>query len=325
MFDDERPGGDADSMIENESRPPVPATPWEEPRGPHFPDVFARIPALAWIFIVVSVVRLWVLVDTARLGPAPDPLAVGGVVTNAVGSLAVLLAPAALFIRRPKALRRAPLFAFGLMAVAVAELLQALSPGLRPVFDSVTADSELAPVAPLYLAYIGAASLVGLIGLIGVAIGLSRARRRPGRGGMAPTVVVVLAAVFLVVSRVAEASRLLTSSRDSMALTVYNVIATGIGVGTILAWAYLVLVTFKGVRAGETPAIAWRLGVMAGVLGLLAYGLFAVLTISVGPETSYEWFLLLASALFALGPAGLFLAIAAGLASLEPKTELALD
>ena len=189
----------------------------------------------------------------------------------------------------------------------------------------MTADSELTLVAPLYLAYVGASALVGLIGLFGIGMGLARARRRPSRGGLGSTVVVLLAASFLVVSRVAESSSVVPGSPDSMAVTVYNVVATGIGVGTILAWAYLVIVTVNGVRADEAPAIGWRVGVVAGVLGLMAYVLFAVLSVSVGPDTNYLGYLLLASTVFALGPASLFMAVVMGLPSLEPVAEAAVD
>jgi hypothetical protein len=304
-------------MIEDESPPSASATPWEEARGPHLPDAFARIPPLAWVFIVLSVARLWVLVDTARLGPDPDPSAVGGVVANAIGSLAVLLTPAALFIRQPAAVQRAPLLAFGLIAMAIADVMQAMSPGIQPFFDAVTGGSELTLVAPLFLAYVGGAALVALIGLIGVGLGLDRARRQPSRRGVVSTVVVLLVAIILLISRVAEASFLLPSSSDSMPVTVYNLVATGIAIGTILAWAYLVIVTVSGASAGESPALGWRLGVLGGVLGFVAYGMFSVILIVVGPDTGYLDILLLASALVALGPASLFLAVAAGLPSLD--------
>lgn len=303
-------------MHDDRTSAPADAAPWKEPRGPHLPDAFQRIPALAWVFIAVSLARLWMLVDTARLGPAPDPLLVGGAVMNAVSSLAVLLTPAALLICHPDAPRRAPILTIGVVTVAIGELLQALGPGLQPFFDAMAADSELIPVSPAYLAYTAVGSLVALIGLVGVGLGLDRARRLPGLGGKGWTAAVLIFAAFLVVSRLAEAFSV-PSPTSSGAYNVYFVVATAIGVATILAWAYLTIVTINGVRAGEEPASGWSLGVLAGVLALLAYVLFTVTSVISAPDLNGMLFL--ASGLFAVGPASLLLAVAAGLPSLEPR------
>jgi hypothetical protein len=305
---------------ESTAQPPDAVT-WEEPRGPHFPDALSRVPQLAWIFIIVAVARLWMLVDTARLGPAPDPLLTGGVVTHAISSLAVLLAPAALFIRLPDALRSVRILAFGLIAVAVAEVFQALGPGLQPFFDSVVADGS-APVGPLFLAFTAVGALVELIGLVGIGIGFDRARRRPSPGDSGWTKVVLLFAGFLVVTRLAESASLVPGPTDSIAYTMYFWAATGIGVGTIIAWAYLVIVTIRGVTAGEQPTSAWGLGTLAGVMALLAYVLFTVMAVFVTPNVNLNGLLFLASGLFAVGPASLLLAVAAGLPSLGPATKI---
>jgi hypothetical protein len=136
---------------------------------------------------------------------------------------------------------------------------------------------------------------------------------------------VLLFAGFLVVSRLAESSSFVPGSADSIAYTMYFWAATGIGVGTIIAWAYLIIVTIRGVSAGEQPTSAWGLGTLAGVMALLAYVLFAAMAVFVTPNVDLNGILFLASGLFAVGPASLLLAVAAGLPSLGPAIEAGED
>jgi hypothetical protein len=287
-------------MSDDRAARPLDAARWEEPRGPHLPDVFQRVPALAWVFIAVAAARLWMIVDTASLGPAPPPLLVGGTVTAAVGSLATLLLPAALLIRHPDALRLAPILTVGAVTVAVGEVLEAIEPGFQPFFASASPDSELILVSPIALAYNAVSSLVSLVGLVGIGVGLDRARRRPARAAWRWPAIVLLFAAFLVVSRLAESSRLLPSANDLVSHGAFVVVATGIGIGTILAWAYLTIVAVHGVRAGEEPASGWALGVLAGAFALLAYLPFSVMTVIVAPNVDLNGLLFLASGLFAV-------------------------
>jgi hypothetical protein len=285
----------------------------EEPRGPQLPAAFGRIPTLAWIFIVIAVGRLWIVIDAARLGPAPEPLAVAHVVTVAVGSIAVLLLPAALLIRHREAPRRAPILTLGIVLFALGEALQVLSAKLVPLFQSAADDPGPFPVEGAYLAMAVGISALEVMGLVGIGRGLARTRPMSSAGGTAWTTLVLLFAGVLIVSRIADASRFLGS--PTMGYPLYVLASTAVGIGMILAWAYLTTVTLHGVRAGAEPGSGWRLGVLAGGFSLLAYQLFGVISY-MAPSADLDGTLFLASGLFAIGPALLLLAFAEGLPSI---------
>jgi hypothetical protein len=307
-------------MIEPDSPRPA-GPPWEEARGPHLPDSLIRIPPLAWVFIVLSTARLWSLIDEARYGSTSDLDIAANVVANAVGEIAVLLTPAVLVIRDRDVAKRAPVLFGGFVLVAIGSLLQAVSLGL---FLLAIDDADSVSASALVLGFTVLVSLIGVVGLFAIGRGLNLARRLPNRGGSRGRTILLIFTAYLVVSRLADAYRTMPSSPDAT-YAVYSLAAIATSVAGIVAWAYLVVATLNGVRAGETPSRAWRIGVVAGVMALLAYVLFAVLAFIVGPATDYTDILLLASALFSIGPAMLLVAVVAGLPSLEPRAEPAPD
>jgi hypothetical protein len=325
-FDVARHVGEAQPMRDELTESPRADERLAEPRGPHLPDVFARIPGIAWIFVAVAVARIWILIDTARLGPAPDPLLVANVVTDAIGSLAALLLPAALLIRHPHAPRRAPMLTVGVVLIAVVEVLEALERGLLPLVVSIGGDAELAPtLGPPFLAYTLGVQLVAPVGLAAIGLGLARTRRHQSQGGIGWTVMIVLFSALLVANRLAEAAQYLALGSNTIGGPPYVGSVVIIGILTILAWAYLTHTAVHGARAHEEPTIGWKLGAVAGGLALVSYQVYSLLTLFVLPGADLTVLLFLASGLFGAGPLALLLAFAAGLPSLESASEVPAD
>ncbi|MDO8484179.1 MAG: hypothetical protein Q7S35_04470 [Candidatus Limnocylindrales bacterium] len=294
--------------------------PWPEARGPHVPDPLGRIPGLAWIFIVLAVGRMWLLIDSASLGPAPEFLTFANFVMGAIASVAALLLPAVLLIRHPDAASRARTLLLGAILFAVGEGLQVLGERLWPFFLGLTPQGDDLPyLFPLAIGYNGLASLIATSALAGIGLGLARARRFGNRGATrSVTLLVLLPAGLLVVSRIVTANQLLPGEpRLTPDAILYASSTVVLGILSILAWAYLALTALRGRLAGEEPRIGWSLGALSAVLALAASEVFAALAIVALPELSVTGYLFLLSGLFALGPLALLAAFAFGLPSLE--------
>lgn len=295
--------------------------PWPEARGPHLPDALGRIPGLAWIFIVLGVGRLWLLIDSANLGPAPELLTFASFVTNAIASVAALLLPAVLLIRRPDAPSRARTLLLGAILLAVGEGLEVLGGPLQPIFQELTLEADDVPaLVPVGVVYNALAGLIGTTGLACIGLGLAQARRFEDRGGTRLiTLLVGLVATLLVVSRIVTAPQMLPGpARTTPDVILYVGSSIVLGILSILAWSYLTITALRGVHAHEEPRIGWGLGALSGAVALAASETFGFLTMFVLPDLSVAGYLFLVSALFALGPLALLTAFAFGLPSLEP-------
>lgn len=299
--------------------PNVPKS-WPDERGPHLPDALGRIPALAWIFMVLAVGRIWLLIDSASLGPAPELVTIASFAAPAISSVAGLLLPAVLLARHPDVARRARTLLIGVIVFAVGEALQVLGERLQPLFVLTPQGDEVPYLFSLAIGYIALASLIGTIGLVGIGLGLARARRFGDRGmPRSVTLLVLLPVALLVASRIVTANQILPGDpRLTPDAILYASSTVVLGILSILAWAYLALTALRGRVAGEEPPIGWSLGALSAVLALAASEVFAALTMFALPDLSVTGYLLLLSALFALGPLALLAAFAFGLPSLEP-------
>jgi hypothetical protein len=314
-----------DPLTEPTPAPDDPATEPgpDEPRGPHLPDRVTALPPLVWVFVALAIADLaWLASRVPTTGVSPFDLVLYGL--NIVPSVAAILLPAALLWRHRDAMSRARTLLFGTMLYASVEGLQILSEPLQPVFERLTPPSDdLQFLVPMAAAYSGLVSLVASFGLLYIAVGLSRARRYEDASGSIVALVVPLAAAL------ALASGLLTISRIPFGDTVitptvivYLAAQLILGVITIVAWAYLMVSAWRGVRVGEVPRLGWGLAALAGGLIILAVSLASVRSLIATGEGSLNTtisYLTLAG--YSFGHLLLLLAFAVGLPSLEDLPE----
>lgn len=295
----------------------------EEPRGPHLPDALAGIPAPAWIFTLLAVVRLIWFVRETNLGPAPEPSTIASFIAGVIPSVVVVLLPAALLVRHPDAPSRARSLFLGTALLAVVEGLRVLSTPLQPVFEQLTPGSEETPfLVPLALLYGAAAGLLGTFAVANVGLGLGQARRYEDRSGTRPIGVAVALIVILVA--VARVVAVIALPWDEIPMTptviVYIPSTVVLGVLSVAAWGYLAATSVRGARAGEEPKSGWTIGSIGSCLVVGAFALSAALSFATPTADSQPFFTslsLLNAVTFALGYVGLLGGLLLGMPSLD--------
>jgi hypothetical protein len=237
-------------------------------------------------------------------------------VINTVLSWISRLAPTAfalaLFWRHPDARRTMPLLVFGLVLLALGELLTVFAEPIRALLRSITptSDPELVVETPAEFAFRVFTLLLAIFALLYVGAGLSSARARERRPVERP--LAVWLAALGVVSTVLSLAGLAT-----IQVEVTPMLLVQLAVGLILsgletlAWAYVALVAIGAWISGDSPRRAWRLAAIGAsalyglrlivpVMGFIPFDPAAVPVYLIFAYVSYAGWLLLAAA-FVLG------------------------
>ena len=256
------------------------ASTWEEPRGPHLPDVLTRVPLLVWPFVALSVATAWALTQQDGLNGLTAVETARWAISEAPSVLAPLVG-AALFLRHRDALRALPMLAFGAVLLAVGAVLELVDPWLTEVLREIAppAADALVVEAPLALWYGVLRPLVPVFAVLYLARGLASARRFDDVGSSRWLVVPAGLAIAGIVVYHAWSFATLAGSDQSEYVAV-SVAAAAIGVGEILAWLHLASTALGGRRAGEDPARGWSFGAAGGLVYLAATFVFYALFIA---------------------------------------------
>ena len=302
------------------------ATPIEgsgEPRGPRLPDALARVPAPAWIFILLAVARLIWFVGETDLGPAPDASRIASFFVALIPAVVAVLLPAALLLRHPDALSRARTLFIGTVLFTIVEGLRVLDGPLQPAFAQLTPGSVETPfLVPLALVYTALAGLLSAFAVANLGLGLAQARRYEDRPGTGPIVMALILIVILVaVAHVVSVGQL---PFDQIPITptviLYLASSVVLGVVSIAAWGYLATHAIRGARAGEMPESGWMIGAFGVCLVIGAFALNAALSFATPTPGSQPFFTtisLVNAGIFALGYLGLLGGLLLGMPSLD--------
>ena len=313
--------GASDREAANVTDEEVAAETWEQPRGPHLPDVLSGVPWLALVFIALALGDIFWLVQNAALGPAPSLELVASFVLGVVPSAAAILLPAALLIRHPEVTWRARTLLFGTILFATVEGLQILSQVLQPFLESVIpADPELPFIFPMAAIFGALVSLISSFGLAYIAVGLSQARRwEGGRGIPTASVLLIVGVATLVSGIVAIAQIQLDQTPWSPTLALYFGSSVILRALFVVGWTAVAATAGAGARAGEDPGRGWWLAAVAGWLVVGALVIATVSTLIPDPRIR-DWSTAIRytiSILFAAGYVGVLAAFFVGLPSLS--------
>jgi hypothetical protein len=290
-----------------------PPKPFPEARPPHLPDVLTRQSPWIVFFAGVAALQVW---RSLQLLPPAGSGADAGQVINYVLSWISRLAPTAfalaLFWRHPDARRTVPLLVFGLVLLAVGELLTVFAGPIQALLRDITPSSDPGSVleTPAEFAFRVFTLLVAIFALLYVGAGLSSARA-PERGPVERPLAIWLVALG-VVSTVLSLAGLATVEIDvTPRLVVQLVIGVILSGLETLAWAYVAAVAIGGWISGDRPRRAWRLAAIGAsalyvlrlivpVLGFIPFDSAAVPVYLIFAYVSYVGWLVLVAA-FALG------------------------
>jgi hypothetical protein len=287
--------------------------PFPEARPPHLPDVLTRQSPWLLFFGAVAVLQVW---RSLQLLPPAGSGTDTGQVINYVLSWISGLAPTAfalaLFWRHPDARRTMPLLVFGLVLLAVGELLTVFAEPIRSLLRTITptSDPEFVLETPAEFAFRVFTLLLAIFALLYVGAGLSSARVRE-RGPLERPLAIWLVALG-VVSTVLSLAGLATIQVEATPMVIVQLVIGVILSGLeTLAWAYVAVVTIGGWISGDSPKRAWRLAAIGAsalyglrlivpVLGFIPFDPAAVPVYLIFAYVSYAGWLLLAAA-FVLG------------------------
>jgi hypothetical protein len=288
--------------------------PIPEARPPHLPDAVTRQSPWLLFFAVVLILQVWratQLFDPLINGA--DPGAALSYVLSWTSSITAPVLGLALFWRHPDARRTMPLLVFGLLLLAVGELLDVFSDPIGRFLSGVTpeTDTDTFAQAPALFAFRLFTSLLAVFGLLYLGAGLSSARSRDRSTAERP--LAIWLGALAIVSTVLSFLVLTGLPAEATPMLVVQVIlGTVLSALVTLGWAYVATVTIGGWVAGETPKQAWALAAIgaSALFGLrLIFAVLDLLTLSVDaqpfvfviiPLVSYAGWLLLAAA-FVLG------------------------
>ena len=298
--------------------------PWPAPRGPHLPGVLRVLPTLAWLFVVLAVVRLGWGLREAGFSSTIDPWHVGQVVLFEMPSVVSILLAAALLARHRDAPARLRTLFLGMVLLAVVEGLRVLGAPLEPVFEQLTpADPSVTFLVPSAIVYQVAINLLNALAVAVLAQGLLRARRYEDQAGSWPISAILAGLVVVVaVTGVVSVSRL---PAEQLPLTVsvvtYIVSTVVLNVVSAGAFAYLAATATAGARVPEDPGRGWRAGALGGwlVIGsLAALGIAGLVEATPDTGDLMNDVVLGIEAVFSLGFLALLAAFVLGVPALEP-------
>jgi hypothetical protein len=274
-----------------------------------------RVPWLAWVFVALAVAETVRVIGDSDVGSNATLQFFVAVALGLVPAIASILLPAALLFAHPNAWRVAPTLLFGTILVALVQGLQVLGDPLQSIFEILTpASEELPDFVPMAAAYNVLTFVVLVFGLAYIAVGLSRARRSQDSPADVTSLFVPLATILATVAGVIEVSRLdIPLGSLTPALVFYVAAAFVPGILQMGVWAYLLAITTRGWRAGDAPAVGWRLGVLGPALVLGSFLLIYVVRILELQASLGDPYLYIVSGAYALGYLSLLFAFFAGL------------
>jgi hypothetical protein len=227
------------------------------------------VPVVTWLFVALVVVVVYRRVGLVSPTSA-DPAGLLPFALGVIRIVAVVLLPAALFLRHPDAWSRLRPLAAGLVLMAVAQLLREAAPIIGDVLASPTPDANTSMIlTPAYL--VGRlGSVVGLLAIGYTWIGISDARRyEDPPSTRALLVVVVVAAVAVTVAGAAGLVREGLFDNDAV-VAAANGVALLVSAATMLAWLPVASVLIAGARVREPGVGTWWVAAAGVVLGLIA-------------------------------------------------------
>ena len=316
----------------------IDGTPWEEARPPHLPDPLTRVPSklprTSWAFVILAVATGLVLALDRVLPLWPDTeteigryvLAVLSVILFILPTIATILFGAALFTRHPRAWTTHRVLAVGLVLLAAAAAMRAVNGPVAELFLLVAPPAdELTFLTPGLIAYTLMTALLLTLGTFYVARGVRTARLRTDpEAGSRWTVTIALVATLLAVSSIVGGvvTILRVAGGEGDVSLGYNVAILAISWLTLAAQAYLAVVMFAGMAAGEEPTRAWGLGTLGVWLilvgsasGAIANAVVYVLATPGTDFTVWTWISLTWTTLLVVGYVLLLAAFARGLPS----------
>jgi hypothetical protein len=155
-----------------------------------------------------------------------------------------------------------------------------------------------------------------------MAVGLAGARRYEDRSGPLTALLLPVAAIFAAVVGVIAIAQSDFGAPMSPVLALYIATSFTLGVVRVAVWAWLTTVLLRGAQAGEDPIAGWRLGVLGGLLVLIALALVNVSGLLRGlDETSTTLFGYVLTATYALGHVSLLNGFMVGLPALDELDE----
>lgn len=291
----------------------IEGTPWEEPRGPHLPDAMTRQSRWVWPFLALAAFQAWLVVDQVRATAFP---ALGETILRLMAGVPGVVAPllgAAFFARHPDGWTAHRAVAIAVTLLAIERLLRSIAGAVDQSFASLGGLEDGASPSMLFSTVYGVlVTVIGIGGLAYLWVGLTDARRYADVPGTRPLRLLVLASVPLTVVLSLAGLATLSAAASGFPLDSQVVPLATLAI-SLLAAAVVTAELVAGWRAGERPALAWRLAATGGLLTIAATIATGVLTL-VGPGLSdffvaYLWanvVLTLASSLlwlaaFALG------------------------
>ena len=221
--------------------------------------------------MVVTLLQVWRA--TQLFDPLVNGADPGAAISYVLSWTASITAPVlglALFVRHPDARRAMPLLVFGLLLLALGELLAVFSEPIGRFLAGIAPPSDTDPLSqpPALFAFRIFTSLLAVFGLLYLGAGLSSARSHERRPAERPLAIWLgaLAIVSTVLSFVVLTS--LPAEATPM-LVVQVLLGTMLSGLVTLGWAYVATVTVGGWIAGEAPKRAWALAAI-GAFALLA-------------------------------------------------------
>lgn len=294
--------------MSEQSRP----KPFPEARPPHLPDVLTRQSPWLLFFGTVMVLVTWRWWTSISL---PPEFGIGSAIQHALASISSIVPPLlgfALFWRHPDARHRMPLLVFGLVLLAVGELLGAFNaPISQFLFDlAPPSDADIAFSTPAQFAFTVFTALLSVFALLYVGAGIASSRARE-RGPVERPLTIWLAALSVLATVFSLVSLTAAQFEPTPMLVAQAISGTILSALVTFAWAYVTVVTVNGWIAGERPRRAWLLAAIGTstlfalrlifpALALIPLDATALPVLSVIAYVSYAGWLLLAAA-FLLG------------------------
>jgi hypothetical protein len=247
----------------------IDGVPWDEPRGPHLPDMVTRLPILVWPFVALAALIGYRAVGMITGDPTRDTGVILESGLAAIPSVVTPLLGAAYFATHRGIAFRAAL-GIGLALLAVGEAMRVVETSvldflgsLLPSSGDAFADIER---TSLYFTFVAA---VGIAGYVCLLRGLRSARQRPNAPGQRGVTLVVFG-VVAVTAVLGFQSTAVASPGDDGTFLAINLRTWLLNAVYLVATAAVTAELLAGARAAERPALAWRLAAAALTLILVA-------------------------------------------------------
>jgi hypothetical protein len=251
--------------------------PWAEARGPHLPDRLTRIPLLVWPFVILAVIQVAGIWVANSIALATDPFYLLQAAFWSIADVTASLLGAALFLRHRDAVRTLPLVVIGVTLLAAEQVVQLLRVPLAPMLEAImpVAD-DFTSSGPMLVStfYFWGAAILGIAGLLYLARGLDEARRFDAPGGRA--LAAGLVAICILITVIGLVGNLRLPEGTIFGGPVVLALTTALGLASLLATSYLLVVAVRGWRAGEEPSLGWGLVAISGSATLIVFTVLAV-------------------------------------------------